>query len=68
MGTKMGGSVGAIFGGLTGIYAAVVHRNFLLFPVSLVSRLKEVFFSNESGWRWSEFRVLLRMRDASSVR
>lgn len=33
----MGSSVGAIFGGLTGVYAAIVHRSALLVPVSIVS-------------------------------
>lgn len=36
MGVKMGSSVGAIFGGLTGVYAAVVHRSPLILPVSIV--------------------------------
>eukprot|EP00922_Rhytidocystis_sp_ex-Travisia-forbesii_P025861 GHVS01037940.1.p1 GENE.GHVS01037940.1~~GHVS01037940.1.p1 ORF type:complete len:227 (-),score=38.18 GHVS01037940.1:161-841(-) len=36
MGMKMGALVGGIFGGLTGTYAAVVHRNFLILPLSVV--------------------------------
>lgn len=36
MGVKMGSMVGGIFGSLTGIYASFSHKNFFIFPVSLV--------------------------------
>ncbi|CBZ55444.1 conserved hypothetical protein [Neospora caninum Liverpool] len=36
MGMKMGAAVGGIFGFLTGGYAAVVNRNLLILPVSVV--------------------------------
>lgn len=35
-GAKMGSWVGAIFGGLTGLYAAALHRSILLLPVSMI--------------------------------
>ncbi|CRG93893.1 conserved Plasmodium protein, unknown function [Plasmodium gallinaceum] len=36
MGVKMGSMVGGIFGSLTGLYASFAHKNFFIFPVSVI--------------------------------
>ncbi|CEL98220.1 unnamed protein product [Vitrella brassicaformis CCMP3155] len=36
MGINMGAMVGGIFGALTGVYASIVQRNILLFPLSVI--------------------------------
>ncbi|XP_953457.1 uncharacterized protein TA11355 [Theileria annulata] len=36
LGWKMGGAVGGIFGTLTGVYAAVRHRSFIIIPISTI--------------------------------